>query len=184
MQLYSTHHLSCQQKLRFLHLFMTNFKFYSSPVNGNLANPTPRNKIHFCSILYVSKALEPSWYFKKQKKIDESSGGRVSIRMRVQKFGKKGEPDCFSRNLFCPFWLIRFALTLYSYALLLLYLQILVLGFPQNCSANKMCQEQELSAASTQYKLNFRVYGPKIKILIFVLHMYLHFWGICAHNQQ
>ena len=33
---------------------------YSSPVNGNLANPTPRNKIHFCGILYVSKALEPS----------------------------------------------------------------------------------------------------------------------------
>lgn len=145
LPLYSTHHLSWQQQFWFLHIFMTNFKFYSSPVNGNLANPTPRNKIHFCSILYVSKALEPSWYFKKQKKIDESSGGRVDST----KFGKKGEPDCFSQKLFCPLWLIRFALTLYSYALLyLLYynLQIVVLGFPQNCSANKMCQEQAVSS--------------------------------------
>ena len=149
LQLYSTHHLSWQQKLRFLHLFMTNFKFYSSPVNGNLANPTPRNKIHFCSILYVSKALEPSWYFKKQKKIDESSGGRVGIRMKVQNLVRRESPDCFSQKLFCPLWLIRFALTLYSYALLYLVyynLQILVLGFPQNCSANKMCQEQAVSS--------------------------------------
>ena len=81
---------------------MTNFKFYSSPVNGNLANPTPRNKIHFCSILYVSKALEPSWYFKKQKKIDESSGGRVGIRMKVQNLVRR-ESQTVSHKAFLPF---------------------------------------------------------------------------------
>lgn len=84
-----------------------------------------------------------------QKKIDESSEGWVGIKDESTKFGKKGEPVSH-KNLFCPFRLLHFVLTLYSYALMLylLYynLQILVLGFPQNCSANKMCQEQAVSS--------------------------------------
>ena len=78
---------------------MTNFKFYSSPVNGNFANPWAQGTKFTFAVLYVSKALEPSWYFEKQKKIDESSRGGVGIRMRVQNLVRR-ESQTVSHEIF------------------------------------------------------------------------------------